>query len=178
MADAAAVCVGEAAAIEELGRQPRRIEAAERRLRVGGVGQSEGADAAVAPGLALEPNERVETVLGLAQIFYKTAARTVAAAAILIGDGVAVPGEISGELGPGPRPCVRGAALGSARCRFIVGRAFQQHRKRPRPVRPVHIGRQQHSVARRHHQIALDDDLARFRHQPSLRAAVLPCRSR
>src|SRR5947209_8854295 len=68
MADAAAVGVGEAAAIEELSGQSRRVEAAERGLRVGGIGQPEGADAAVAPRLALEPSERVATVLGLAQV--------------------------------------------------------------------------------------------------------------
>jgi hypothetical protein len=38
MADAAAIGVGKAAAIEELRRQPGRVEAAERRLRMGGIG--------------------------------------------------------------------------------------------------------------------------------------------
>jgi len=104
MADAAAVSVGEAAAIEELCGQSRRVEAAERRLCVGGIGQPEGADAAVAPRLAQEPGERVATVLGLAQVFRETTARMIAAAAVLIGDGIAVPDEISGDLGP--RLCI------------------------------------------------------------------------
>src|SRR5215469_669850 len=99
MADATAIGVGEAAAIEELCGQPRRVEAAERRLRVGSIGQPEGADTAVAPSLALEPDERVEAVLGLAQIFRETAARTIAAAAILVGDGITVADKTSGDLG-------------------------------------------------------------------------------
>src|SRR5262245_43725803 len=110
MADAAAIGVGKAAAIEKLRRQPRRVEAAERRLRMGGVGQPEGADAAVAPRLSLEPDEGVETVLRLAQIFRETAARMIAATAILIGNGIAVPNEIGGDFGPRPGPCDRGGA--------------------------------------------------------------------
>ena len=125
MANATAIGVGEAAAIEELCRQPRRVEAAERRLRVGSIGQPEGADTAVAPRLALEPSERVETVLGLAQIFRETAAGMIAAAAILIGDGIAVPDEIGGDLGSRPRLRDCGGALRPARRRFVVGRAFQ-----------------------------------------------------
>ena len=102
MTDAAAIGVGEAAAIEELCGQSRRVETAECGLRVGGIGQPEGADAAVAPRLAPEPSERVATVLGLAQVFCETAGRTIAAAAVLISDGVAVPDEISGDLGSRP----------------------------------------------------------------------------
>src|SRR2546430_7267963 len=45
----------------------------------------------------------------------------------------------------------------STRRRFVVGRTFEEHRKRPRPSRPVDIGRQHHPVARWHHQIALDN---------------------
>ena len=124
MPDAAAIGAGEAAAIEELRHQPGRVEAAERRLRMGGIGQTEGADVPVAPRLALEPGERVEAVLGLAQIFCKTAARMIAATAILVDEGVAVSDKISGGVSPRPRPCVSGGALGSARRRFVVRRAF------------------------------------------------------
>src|SRR6516162_5256545 len=87
MPDAAAIGAGEAAAIEELRRQSRRVEAAERRLGMGGIGQAEGADTAVGPRLAPQPNQRVKTVLGLA-------------AAILVGDRIAVFDEISRNLGP------------------------------------------------------------------------------
>jgi len=66
---------------------------------MGGVGQSEGADAAVAPRLALQPNKRVETVFGFAEVFRETPARMVATAAVLVGDGIAVPDKISGDLG-------------------------------------------------------------------------------
>ena len=48
MADAAAIGVGEATAIEELRRQSRRVEAAERRLRMSGIGQPEAAHATIA----------------------------------------------------------------------------------------------------------------------------------
>jgi hypothetical protein len=95
MADTAAVGVGEAAAIEELCGQSRRVEAAECRLRVGRIGEPKGAEAAVAPWLVLQPSERVAAVLGLAQIFCELAARTIAAAAVLIDDGIAVLDEIS-----------------------------------------------------------------------------------
>jgi hypothetical protein len=100
-------------------------------------------------GLALEPTECVATVLGLAQIFREMGARTIAAAAILIGDGIAALDEISSDLGPRPWRD-RSGALGSARRRFVVERAFEEHRKRPRPGRPVDIGRQHHPVARGH----------------------------
>src|SRR5215469_6825134 len=124
MTDAAAIGVGEAAAIEKLCRQPGRIEAAECGLRMGGIGQAEGADAAVAPRLALQPNERVKTVLSLAHIFCKASAGMIAAAAILVGDRIAVPGEIRGELGPRAWPYVRSGALRAARRRFVIGRAL------------------------------------------------------
>ena len=51
MPNAAAVSIGETAAVEELCRQPWRIETAERRLRMGCVRETERADAAVAFGL-------------------------------------------------------------------------------------------------------------------------------
>jgi hypothetical protein len=43
-------------------------------LRMGSIGEPEGADAAVAPRLALEPSERVATVLSLAEILREMAA--------------------------------------------------------------------------------------------------------
>src|SRR5439155_26864684 len=89
MADAAAVGIGKTPTIEELCGQSRRVEAAECGLRVGSIGEPEGADAAVAPRLAHQPSERVAAVLGLAQVFCELAARTIAAAAVLIGDGIA-----------------------------------------------------------------------------------------
>ena len=81
------------------GRQPRRVQTAKRRLCMGGIGQSESTNAAITPRLALQPSERVETVLGLAQVFRETAARMIADAAILISDGIAVPNKISGDRG-------------------------------------------------------------------------------
>ena len=99
MADAAAIGVREAAAIEELRLQPRRVETGERRLGVRGIGQPERADTAVAPGLTHEPGERVGAVLGLAEVFREIAARAIAAAAVLIGDRIAVRDEIGGDLG-------------------------------------------------------------------------------
>ena len=113
MTDAAAIGVGEAAAIEELCGQFRRVEAAERRLRVGRIGQPKGANASIAPRLAPDPGERVATVLGLAQIFRETAARMITAATVLIGDGIAVPDEIKQR----PRPAT--VASQSQRCACI-----------------------------------------------------------
>jgi hypothetical protein len=51
------------------------VEAAERRLGMGGIGQPDGADTAVAPRLAAEPGERVAPARGLAQVFCEMAAR-------------------------------------------------------------------------------------------------------
>jgi hypothetical protein len=73
-----------------------RVEAAERRLRVGRIGQPEGADPVVAPRLAHEPSESVATVLGLAQVLRETTARMIAATAVLIDDSIAVPDNIGG----------------------------------------------------------------------------------
>ena len=84
MPDAAAIGVRKPAAIEKLRGQARRIETAEGSLGMGGVGEAEGADAAVAPGLEQEPRQRVSAVGGLAQVFCKAAFRSVATAAILI----------------------------------------------------------------------------------------------
>jgi len=115
MADAAAVGAGEAATIKELRRQPRWVETAKRRLRVGGIEQPEGADAAVAPRLPLEPNERVEAVLGLAQIFREMAARMIAAAAVLIGD---------------PRSLRRRKNGARGERHVLVGRGVRRHARR------------------------------------------------
>jgi len=69
VADAAAIGVREPAAIEKLRRQPRRVEAAERRLGVRGIRKAKGPDPAVPPVLPDQPGESVVSVLGLAQIF-------------------------------------------------------------------------------------------------------------
>ena len=159
--DAAAIGVRKAAAIEELRREAGRVETAERRLGVRGVGQAERADTSVAPGLAHQPGERIGAVLGLAEIFREAAARAIAAAAILIGDGIAVRDEIGGDLCARARRRVRGGDLGPARRRFVVGRAFEQDRERPGTGRTIDVGRQHDPVARRRHQVALDDRSAR-----------------
>ena len=164
VADAAAIGVGEAAAIEELRRQTRRVEAAERRLRVRGIGQAERPDAAVAPGLAHQPGERVVAVLGLAEIFREAARPSDS------GRGNPDRRRHSRARRNRRRPrrasaaSGRGGALGSARRRFVVGRAFEQDRERPGAIRAVDVGRQHDAVARRHHQVALYDHPARARH--------------
>ncbi len=157
--DAAAIGVREAAAIEELRREAGRVKAPERGLGMRGVGQPERADMAVAPGLTHQPGERIGAVLGLAEIFREFSAGAIAAAAVLIGDCVAVRDEIGGDLFARARRRVGGGALRPARGRFVVGGALEQHRKRPGPFRPVDVGRQHDLVARRRHQVALDDDL-------------------
>src|SRR3984893_10192558 len=104
MAYSAAVGVGEAAAIEKLCGQSRRVEAAECRLRVGRIGEPEGADRAIAPWLEPEPSEWIATVRVLAQVFCVMAAGVIPPAASVIGDCRAVLDERSGYLGPRPWP--------------------------------------------------------------------------
>ena len=123
------------------------------------IGEAERADPAVAPGLPHQPGERIEAVLGFAEIFREAALRPVAAAAILIDDGITVADEIAGDLGARARCGDGGGALGAARGGFAVWGAFEQDRKRPAGARPVDVGRQPDAVARRHQQIALDDHL-------------------
>ena len=49
LADARLPGIDEAAAIQHLRNEPRRIEAGQRRLRVRGIGQAHRADAAITP---------------------------------------------------------------------------------------------------------------------------------
>jgi hypothetical protein len=95
--DPAAIGIGESAAIEKLCRQTRRVETTEGRLGVRRVREAESADPAVAPVLSHQPSKRVVAVLGLAEVFRKTASRFIAAAAVLIDDGIAVAHEVPGD---------------------------------------------------------------------------------
>ncbi len=158
--DAAAVGIREAAAIEKLRRQPRRVETAERRLGVRGIGQAEGADAPVAPALPHQPGERVAAVLGLAQVFREAASRFVAPTAILVDDRIAVLDEVAGHLGAGTGPRGRCRPLGAARRRFVVWGALQQYRERAAARRAIDIRRQPGAVPRCDDQIPLDNDRA------------------
>ena len=175
--DAAAIRVREAAAIEELRGEAGRVEAAERHLGVRRVGQAEGRDAAVAPGLPHQPSQRVIPILGLAQVFRERALGAIAAAAILVGDSVAVPNEIRRHPLARARLRIGGGDLGAARRRFVVGGALDNHRKPAGAVRAVDVGREQHPIARRDHQIALNHHRSGTGHFccPPL-APVLPLR--
>ena len=95
LADAGLPRIGEAAAVQHLRDQPGRIEAAQRGLRVGGVGQAHGADAPVAPGLVAQPGAGIEPVLAVGQVFDEAALRAVPAAGVLVDDGIAMRGEIA-----------------------------------------------------------------------------------
>src|ERR1700731_3916721 len=97
-AGCAAVGVREAAAIEELGGLPGRIETAEGHLGVRGIREAHCRDGTVAPGLLDQPGERIEAVLCLAQILCEPPLGAAAAATILIDDGIAVRGEVGGDL--------------------------------------------------------------------------------
>src|SRR5256885_17188577 len=120
MPDTAAIGMREAAAIEELGGETRRVETAECHLGMRGIGEAHRRDAAVAPGLRQQPGERIEAVLGLAQIFRELPLGAVPAAAILIDDGIAVRDEIGGDLGTGARRCAAGSTLGPAPLPFVL----------------------------------------------------------
>ena len=109
VADAAAIGVGEAAAIEVLRGKTRRVEAAQRHLRMRRIGKTHRRDPAVAPGLRHQPIAGVVAVRRLAQILGEAALGTVAPAAILIDDGVAGTDEIA------PPPLRASAASGRPR---------------------------------------------------------------
>ncbi len=69
--------------------------------------------------------------------------------------------EIGGDLGARARRRAKGdvggGALRAARRRFVIGGAFEDDRERPVAGRPVDIGGEPDPVARRHHDVALDD---------------------
>ena len=138
--DAAAPGIGETARIDELCLEPRRIEAAERGLRMGPIGQAHGGDAPIAPGLPQQPGATVETVGALAQIFGEAPLGAVASAAILIGDPIALLREIGGE--PGARGGLgrSGRHLAAARNVAPVGRALEDDGEGPCALRQMDIG--------------------------------------
>jgi len=178
MADAAAVGVREPAAIEVLRGEARRVEAAQRHLRVRRVAEAHRRDSAVAPGLTDEPGAGVEAVRRLAQILGETALRAITPAAILVGDGIARLDEIARHRLARARRWIVGGDLRAARRRFIVGSALENHRKAPVAVRPVDIGRQPRPVARGDHDVAPNNHveiviMAGFRRS----SGALPCPS-
>jgi hypothetical protein len=83
----------------------------------------------------------------------------VAAAAILVDDGIAVAHEIGGDLGARAGLGDGSGALGAARPGFVVRGALEQDREWPVAGRTVDIGCQRNAVARGDDKIVLDDDL-------------------
>ena len=150
--DAAAPGIGETARIDELCLEPRRIEAAERGLRMGPIGQAHGGDAPIAPGLPQQPGATVETVGALAQIFGEALRGAVASAAILIGDPIALLREIGGE--PGARGGLgrSGRHLAAARNVAPVGRALEDDGEGPCALRQMDIGCEPRAVAHLDHR--------------------------
>jgi hypothetical protein len=122
-------------------------------------------------GLALEPTECVATVLGLAQIFREMGARTIAAAAILIGDGIAVTDENKQRSRPAtvarPQRCAR---LGSAP---ICRRACVRRAPETAPARSA--GRHRSPASPRRARAPSDRARQRFRPCPS---SAIPSHSR
>ena len=117
-------------------------------LREAGVGDAEGADVAVAPGLRPEPLVCVVAVVGLVDVGPPLALRLVAAAAVLHDHGVAGGGEAHG-------PVDVALTLGA------VGRADQEHRE-PLPVaRAVEGGVQLDAVAHGNPQVELNVQVGR-----------------
>ena len=165
LADAAVVGAGEPAAVEELAGQRRWSEAADRRLHMGAVGQSQGADPAVAPGLPGEPVERVLAVLGLVHVLVELALGAVAAPAVLQQHGKAVAGEPLGDFRLRQRQLLCCRHVGMVGARAVVRRAFQQGRPGPRPGWPVDVGSEVHTIAHRHAQAVLDANRAGTRRQ-------------
>src|SRR5262249_26081908 len=90
LANTTLIGVGKAARIHKHGRQARRIEAGERHLGRGGIGQAYGPDAAIAPGLLYEPGAGIVTVRALGEVFLKGAFRAIAATTILIDHDIAM----------------------------------------------------------------------------------------
>ena len=81
-----------------------------------------------------QPSERVIAVLGLAEIFGEAPARSIAPAAILVDDGIAVGDKIAGDLGAraGCRDRRRCARSGSAPiCRRGCVRAIPERARLP-----------------------------------------------
>ena len=151
MADAALPGIAEAAAIEHLREQARRIEAAERRLGVGGVGEAQGADPPIAPGLLAQPGAGVDAVMPVREVFDEHALGSVAAAAILVDDGVAAREEGGGELGAGGGDRVGGGEFAAAGLGAAIGRAFEDDGEGTGALRQVHLGREAEAVPHRDH---------------------------
>ena len=159
------------------------MQAGHRQLRVGRVGQAHAADPAVAPGLLDDPGQGVETVLTLGRVFGERAFGGVAPTAVLEDRDKALLGKPCGHLCTGDVLAVElfFRARGLA---FVVGRAFDHHRKRPFAARwQVDIGGQVDAVTHRDHLVRQNlhaDNTHRFstRSSPQWPATPSPARRR
>ena len=150
LADARSPGIVEPAAIQHLRHQPRRIEAAQRRLGMCRIGQPHGRDPPVAPGLRAQPGAGVDPVLPVRQVFHESAFGPVAAARVLIDHRIARGDERRGQRGAGGGGAVGRRDLAPAGQMPPVGRALQHHRQRPGAGRAVDVGGEAHAVAHRH----------------------------
>ena len=151
LADAAAPGIAEPARIEHLRDEARRIEAAERGLGVRGVGEAHRADAPVAPILPHDPGAGVEPVLAVRQIFDEAPLGAVPAARVLEHHGVAVPGEVAGEVIARDRVRIGRGELAPAQLGAAVRRALENDGEGADAVREMHIRGKPDAIAHRRH---------------------------
>ena len=159
VAAAAVKSAGKAPALQPHRRQMRRIQASQRRLRMGGVRQAESPHLAVAPRLLRQPLHRVIPVPPLVYILAEPPLRRVTAAAILHHRHIALFRKEIGFLNPGGR-------------QLVIGGTLQQRRQRPGlPPGLVYIRSQQRPVPHRYHHILRNGmiDLRRRRPTPAPR---------
>ena len=143
--------VVEPAGIEHLRHQPGRVEAAQRRLHMRAIGDADGADVPVAPGLFVDPAAGVGAVRPVGEVLHEAALGAVAAAAILQHHGVT-----ASVAGRRQRRAVAGGGVGERDLGVpgggpAIGCSFQDHRPRPGAGWQVNVGREPHAVAHGRH---------------------------
>src|SRR5947208_14277946 len=127
------------------------------------VRQAHGSDHAGRPGLFDDPGAGVVAIDTIAQILHIQAFRFVAAAAVLIDHDVTTAHEESGNLRAALWLLDRRRALGATVRRLVVRRALENDGETLlywSAIAPgnIRIGRQAHTVAHRHHDVAENDD--------------------
>src|SRR5262245_7272505 len=179
LANPTLIGIGKAARIHKHGRQARRIEAGECHLGMGGIRQSHGTDAAIAPGLLHEPGAGIVAIRGLGKVFRKDAFRAIAATTILIDHHVAMLDKEGRHFlaGFGTLRVVAGD-FRATRLPFPVRRAFENDGERPGNDLPcgrgtIDIARQLDPISHRDHDIAFNPHVVV--HTLTLALDMAPC---
>ena len=153
LANPALVGVGEAAAVEHHAAQARRMQAGHRQLGVRRVRKAHAADLAVAPWLADDPGQGVETVFALGSVFGEHPFGGVAPATILEDCDKALGGKAGRHLFTGNVLAVE-LLFRARRFALVIGRTFDHHRIRAvAACRQVDVGGQVDAIAHGDHLV-------------------------